>query len=141
LKYLRFGDGVVLILFLILAAGSFWFGRFVRASEKAAAGLTAVVTVGHRQVMSVNLMKPADFIITGALGQITLRVSNAGIRVLRSACPNQVCVKQGAAQRPGDMLVCVPNHVIVSIRSEATKIVPPSSDKTPVENRGDAVTY
>jgi hypothetical protein len=68
-------------------------------------------------------------------------VERNGIRVLQSFCPNQVCVKQGAARRAGDMLVCVPNRMVVLIRGEATTQVPPASDKTPAESRGDAVTY
>jgi hypothetical protein len=138
LQSLRPGDGFILLLFLALAAGSFRMGNFVRAKEKIAKDGIAVVTVGNHQVASVNLATPADFAVHGALGEMTLRVENDGIRVLHSLCPNQVCVRQGAMRRAGEMLVCVPNRLVVLIRGNSA---PPSSGQTPAEDRGDAVTY
>ncbi|MDZ7360082.1 MAG: NusG domain II-containing protein [candidate division KSB1 bacterium] len=138
---LRVGDGFIFVLFIALAVGSFWVGGFVRAKDKAAANVIAVITVGNHEIAAVNLADSSDFKVHGALGEMALRVENNGIRVRRSACPNQVCVKQGAARRPGEMLVCVPNRMIVFIRGKAATEMPPASEKTPVERRGDAVTY
>jgi hypothetical protein len=138
LQTLRPGDGFILFLFLALAAGSFWMGNYVRAKGQTAEDGVAIVTVGSQQVTAVNLAAPGDIAVHGALGEMTLRVENNGIRVLHSLCPNQVCVRQGAARRAGEMLVCVPNRVVVLIRSHP---VPPSSGQTPEEDRGDAVTY
>ena len=135
-QYLRPGDGIVLILFFALALGSFWFGNFVKAKEKTDARLTAVITVNNREVATVDLNKTSDLNIQGALGEMTLQIEKNGIRVWRSSCPNQVCVRQGAAQRPGEMLVCVPNRMTVLLRGH----VPPS-EQTPQESRGDAVTH
>jgi hypothetical protein len=138
LAYLRVGDSFIFFLFIALAIGSFGVGGFVRAKDKVAAEAIAVITVGNQEIAAVNLADSSDFKVQGALGEMALRVENNGIWVRRSSCPHQVCVKQGAARRPGEMLVCVPNRMIVLIRGEA---VPPASDKTPVESRGDAVTY
>jgi hypothetical protein len=138
LPYLRVGDGFIFVLFVALAIGSFWVGGFVGAKDKAAGEVLAVITVGNQEIAAVNLADSSNFNVQGALGEMALRVENNGIRVRRSSCPNQVCVKQGVVRRPGEMLVCVPNRMIVLIRGRA---VPPASDKTPVESRGDAVTY
>jgi len=141
LPYLRVGDGFIFVLFITLAAGSFRVGGFVRAKDNAAAEVIAVITAGNQEIAAVNLAASSDFSVQGALGEMALRVENNGIRVRRSSCPNQVCVKQGAARRPGEMLVCVPNRMIVFIRGKVATDVPPASNKTPVESRGDAVTY
>jgi len=135
-QYLRPGDGIVLILFFALAIGSFWFGNFVRAKEKIDTNLTAIITVNNREVARMELSNPSDFKVQGALGEMTLQVENSSIRMRHSSCPNQVCVRQGAAQRPGEMLVCVPNRLVVLLRAYA-----PPSDRTPQESRGDAVTH
>jgi hypothetical protein len=132
-KYLRPGDGVVLVLFVALAIGSFRFGSLVRAGD---AGLAAIITVNHREVATVTLNKNSDFNVQGALGEITLQIEKNSIRVRRSSCPNQVCVRQGAVGRPGEMLVCVPNRLVVWLRGKA-----PLSDWIPQESRGDAVTH
>ncbi len=132
-KYLRPGDGVVLVLFAALAIGSFRFGSFVGAGD---AGLAAIITVNHREVATVELNKASAFNVQGALGEITLQIEKNSIRVRRSACPNQVCVKQGAARRSGEILVCVPNRLVILLRGESLP-----SDRMPQESRGDAVTH
>ena len=134
-KSLRFGDGCVLILFLTLALGSFWTGDFLRAGGKIDNQLTASLMVNNHEIATKALASAAVFDIQGALGAMTLQIENNGIRVQRSSCPNQVCVKQGSARRPGDILVCVPNRLVVLIRGYA-----PPHDRAPQESRGDAVT-
>jgi hypothetical protein len=134
-QHLRPGDGIVLFLFFALAIGSFWFGNFVRAKEKINANPTAIIMVNNREAARMELSNPSDFKVQGALGEITLQIENNGIRVRRSSCPNQVCVSQGAVQRPGEMLVCVPNRLVVLLRGDAKPF-----DRIPQESRGDAVT-
>jgi hypothetical protein len=112
---LRAGDWLIMILFIALAAGSFWFGGFVKKEEAE----IALVTVSNRPVATVNLKQPTDFTVRGALGEVILQVANHRIRVLRSTCPNQVCVRQGEVYRPGEMLVCVPNHLLVFVRGHS----------------------
>jgi len=136
LKALRPGDGLVLILFLALALGSFWAGDFLRAKEKLDANLTAIIIINNREVATKELTGASAFDIQGAFGAMTLQIENNRIRVRRSSCPNQVCVKQGAAQRPGEMLVCVPNRLVVLLRGYA-----PPLDRGPQGSRGDAVTH
>lgn len=137
LKLLRPGDGVILILFLAFAGSSFWAGHWVRARETVAGNFVALIRVGDRMVKSLALTETAELTLRGALGEITLRVEKNGIRVVRSTCPNQVCVKQGAVRHPGEMLVCVPNRLVVLIHGEEASL----PGKVPVPSRGDAVTY
>jgi hypothetical protein len=147
---LRFGDWLVTFLFIALAAGSFWLGGLMRTSEHAAGELVAVVMAGNRQLTTRNLATPSDFAVHGAIGEMLLQVANRRIRVLRSTCPNQVCVRQGAVHRPGEMLVCVPNRVVIFIRhaNEANFTKTPddsaASDKPASDTMTsdyDAVTY
>ncbi len=149
-SHLRPGDWLIMLLFVALAAGSFWLGGWVGTSEDTTTDLVAVVTVGNQQMATLSLTKPTDFVVHGALGEMLLQVANHHIRVLHSTCPNQVCVRQGAVQQAGEMLVCVPNRVVLLIRraSEA-KFTKTSGDsvtsgKTTSDNPTsdyDAVTY
>lgn len=161
---LRGGDWLMALLFILLATGSFWAGEIFREGDRADQHIVAVVTVNNRPITTLNLQTPSECTLQGTLGEISLGIANNRIRVLRSRCPNQVCVRQGEVYRPGEMLVCVPNHLIVFIRNvsdprmisgnapstDYSKSVsprpPPDSDQLdgrsqPVKNRGDAVTY
>ncbi len=142
----RPGDWLIIFLFFALAAGSFRPGGWFGANENAAENPVAAVTVGNHEVTALSLAKPIDLAVQGARGEITLQVQNRRIRVLRSTCPNQVCVRQGAVCRPGEMLVCVPNRLIVLIRGTAQ---PAKFKRAPADSTGtdkpasdyDAVTY
>jgi hypothetical protein len=50
-----------------------------------------------------------------------IEVSEAGVRVLRSDCPRQMCAHAGTVSRPSQTIVCVPNQVIVEIVSTSGK--------------------
>ncbi len=134
LSHLRPGDWAVMLVFVALAVGSFWLGGSWQKSGYSAADAVAIVTVGNRQTATLSLATASDFAIQGALGEMTLRVANRRIRILRSSCPHQVCVRQGEVYRPGQMLVCVPNRVVVFVTASVGKTVD-------FKNRGDAITY
>jgi len=142
---LRFGDWLVAFLFVALAAGSFWLGGFLSTGEQAPGNLIAAVMVGNRQLTTRDLATPSDFAVHGAVGEMLLQMANRRIRILRSTCPNQVCVRQGAVSRPGEMLVCVPNRVVVLIRhaneAEFTKTPNDSVTSDKSTSDYDAVTY
>ncbi len=142
---LRPGDWLVAFLFVALAAGSFWLGGLMNPSKEAAGNFIAAVMVGNRQLTTRDLATPSEFAVRGAVGEMLLQVANRRIRVLRSTCPNQVCVRQGAASRPGEMLVCVPNRVVIFIRraNEAKFTETPDDSLTSdtVASDYDAVTY
>lgn len=132
---LRLGDGIVLVLFLMLALGSFWASDFSRAGAKSGAPLTASIIVNDKEIAARVLTEAAVFDIAGPQGAMTLQIANNSIRVQHSSCANQICVKQGAARRSGEMLVCVPNRVVIYLRGERLP-----SEHLPQESRGDAIT-
>jgi hypothetical protein len=144
-RQLRFGDWLVAFLFVALAVGSFWLGGLMHTSEQTAGNLIAVVMAGNRQLTARNLTTPSEFAVHGAVGEMLLQVANRRIRVLRSTCPNQVCVRQGAVHRSGEMLVCVPNRVVILIRraneAKLTKTPDDSAASDTMTSDYDAVTY
>lgn len=44
-----------------------------------------------------------------------LEVSPGSIRMHRSDCPDQICVKRGAISKPGTPIVCLPNGIVIEI--------------------------
>lgn len=57
--------------------------------------------------------------IPGALGPVLVRHGDGAIRFLEAPCPGKLCIRQGAAHRVGEKLVCVPSRVVVSIEGDA----------------------
>ncbi|MBU4304965.1 MAG: NusG domain II-containing protein [Candidatus Omnitrophica bacterium] len=70
----------------------------------------------------IDLKQDGVIDIPGKRG-FQLRVSESGIRVLHSDCPQQVCVHTGAIRYDGQTIVCLPNRIVVSIEAKKTASV------------------
>ena len=53
--------------------------------------------------------------IEGALGTTVVRIESRRARVVSEPGPRQYCVKQGWLSRPGEMALCAPNHVSLTL--------------------------
>ena len=120
---IKWGDFAVVAL--ILAAAALVFLLFV--PEKASGPLTAVVRVdgGERrrivlsdipegEILRIPLEKPAGMVI---------EARRDGVRVARSDCPDQVCVRTGWITKAGQSAVCLPYRVAVRLEGGADDIV------------------
>jgi len=75
----------------------------------------AVVTVGRSEVAVLPLDRDAVVTVRGRRGDVRLRIENGAVRVTASECPQHVCIAQGAKRRPGEMIACVPNELLVRV--------------------------
>lgn len=57
--------------------------------------------------------------VTGYMGNTIVEVKRDKIRVVSSHCPDKNCVLQGWISKPGEMIVCLPNRVVVWIDSQS----------------------
>lgn len=109
-QQLRFGDYLVAGLFLAFALASLAWNDLIGEEQPAA---LAQVVVQNKIVAELSLHNADTVSVRGALGEVQLEVADGAIRVLASACPQQVCVRQGWIARAPQMLVCAPNHLAV----------------------------
>jgi hypothetical protein len=59
--------------------------------------------------------------VNGPLGITVVQIKGGEARVLSSPCPKQICVLEGPIRRPGATAACLPNHVLVAIKSSHSK--------------------
>jgi hypothetical protein len=64
---------------------------------------------------TVPLDRDAEIEVPGPLGTSVVRVESGAVRVVSSPCRQQICVGMGAARKPGAVIVCVPNEVVVRV--------------------------
>ena len=64
-------------------------------------------------VKSLRLDKDQEVI----LGRMLLEIKEGRIRVRESDCPRKICVNTGWIKTPGQVIACVPNKVLVEIKS------------------------
>ncbi|MDD7592736.1 MAG: NusG domain II-containing protein [Peptoniphilaceae bacterium] len=48
-------------------------------------------------------------------GTNVLRVENGQAFILEADCPDKLCIMEGKIQRPGEILVCLPNRFMVEL--------------------------
>lgn len=103
--------GVVLALVLF----SYW-GFFLAYRENVP--LTAVISVNGDIVVQLKLDESISqhFIkVPGPLGTSVVEVKPGAIRMKSSPCPEHYCMKTGWIDRPGQVVACIPNRVIIKI--------------------------
>jgi len=95
-------------------------------------GLVAAQPPGQRVVASdgehVLFVAPLDqhreVALDGPLGTTRLVIDQEGARIVASPCALKVCMGMGPARRPGDLLVCLPNRILVQVDGEVKDAAP-----------------
>lgn len=59
--------------------------------------------------------QPRTITVTGPVGKSVVEVSDTGVRMLESDCPDKICVHMGWIKRAGQVIVCMPNRVIITL--------------------------
>ncbi|MGB9594978.1 MAG: NusG domain II-containing protein [Candidatus Poribacteria bacterium] len=107
-------DLILIILVLIFATFSaIWisadqFSQTLRSKS-------AVIYQENIKLKEADLSK--DGIISILDGKMHIEVNKGKIRVLDSDCPNHNCMKMGWIKSKGQTIVCVPNRVLIEIKS------------------------
>ncbi len=57
--------------------------------------------------------------INTQFGYNKLEIGNDRIRIIEADCPDKLDVKQGWISNPGEIIVCLPNRLIIEIKSDS----------------------
>lgn len=47
-----------------------------------------------------------------------IEIKDKKVKMIESSCPDKLCIKQGEAHSPGQLIVCLPNKLVVEITGE-----------------------
>ncbi len=53
----------------------------------------------------------------GSMGEYVVEVKSGQVRMLESACPDKLCVKQGFISSAFEPIICLPQKIIISIKN------------------------
>ncbi len=79
-------------------------------------GKHAVIEAGGVRVMELPLSKDTVERVAGPLGETVIVVEDGSVRIEDSPCPNHYCSRMGRLSHRGEIAVCVPNRVVVTIK-------------------------
>ncbi|MDG5814924.1 NusG domain II-containing protein [Chitinispirillales bacterium ANBcel5] len=106
----RTGD---LIILLLLLAGMVIVWPLIRSSHPG----EVVIFRDNQPIATYPLRSENVISIRGELGQVGIMISDGKVQIHSVTCPHQICKRSGAIQRSFQQLVCVPNRILVEIRT------------------------
>ena len=111
LKYFTKGDILLVATLFFLSAASVASIRTLYGGGK-----HVVVEVDGSHVLELSLDENVTKTVTGPLGETVIAIENGKARVTESACPHHYCVRMGQISQRGEVIICVPNRVVVKIQ-------------------------
>jgi hypothetical protein len=113
LRRMTFMDrGIVLILLLGAVVSMLLLA-------KDSQGKRVVVEQDGRVVFTAPLNIDRIVPLKGPIGETVLSIRNGRARIISSDCPLKICMGMGEVEHAGELLACVPNHLLVHIEGDA----------------------
>jgi Uncharacterized protein conserved in bacteria len=78
----------------------------------------AFVYYENKEILKIDLSNDKNYTVKGYNGKIVIEVKNKKLRIIKETSPLNICSKMGYISASGQTLVCLPNKVIVSIKSK-----------------------
>lgn len=110
-KWLSKPDFIIILIVAVVAVAALLWQNTASAD-----GAVAEVTIDGETVLELSLSdvtEPQELTLKNG---IRLKAEQHTICFLQSDCPDGLCVKVGALEKPGDVAACLPNKTVVSIR-------------------------
>jgi hypothetical protein len=114
-RYLTWGDYLVIVGVLV---GALVTIPLLRETAQAS-GRWAIVRLDGQIVHQLSLAKDQEVTVVGPAGETVIRVQGGRVRVLRSPGAQEICMRQGWIHKPGEALICLPNHVTIEIPGDS----------------------
>ncbi|MDO8886135.1 NusG domain II-containing protein [Candidatus Oleimmundimicrobium sp.] len=108
-------DKIFICILLFLALFAFVGGFSVFGSGKKGEEVVILVSGHEVERCSINLENPKKIKVKGLIGESLIEVAEGKVRMVCSPCPNHNCMARGWINRSGDVIICVPNEVIIKI--------------------------
>ncbi len=106
----------VIVLALLLGAMA---GMLL--TDLGARGERVVVERAGRVIFTAPLAEERTATLDGPLGPTVVAIHGGRVCVLESPCPLKVCIGMGEIARDGELLACVPNHLLVRIEGRSAQ--------------------
>ena len=85
----------------------------------AAPGPVMVIKTRDKEALRSGLDGQRTITVTGPVGKSVVEVADGRVHMLTSDCPDKICVGMGWITRPGQVVVCMPNRVVISLEQGA----------------------
>ena len=113
-------DWIFIALILFFSIVSFFWFNYNRFQPSLQAR-TVLVYQKDKLLEQARLEK--DKITTILNGRMQIETREGRVRVLNSDCPHHICKNMGWIKYNGETIVCVPNQVLIEIKSKGPAVI------------------
>ncbi|NMC57068.1 MAG: NusG domain II-containing protein [Eubacteriaceae bacterium] len=73
------------------------------------------ITVDQKPYMTMSLNKDTTLTVATQYGSNTIQIKDGSVKVTSADCPDKICVHTKAAHKVGNIIVCLPHRLIITI--------------------------
>ncbi len=130
-------DFVLIILILLLAGGSALFYR-VQSQMQTGGETYAELRIDGELIETYSLSDDLEKTIETEYGINRFEIKDGEVIMQEADCPDGYCVEQHEIQNTGEMIVCLPHHLIIEIKNSDTSVAEDTASDPSGEN---SLTY
>jgi hypothetical protein len=113
-KKMKKNDFIIIAIVILLAIGGIFYLNVLKSQS----GRIARISVNEKifREIDLNTIKAGEsieFDVANGHGHVV--ASAEGIIMAHSDCRDQICVKTGLISNQGEMIVCLPNKIVIEI--------------------------
>jgi hypothetical protein len=105
---------IILLLVLLAIVGASFLAYWWMSGEVGENG-KVVVSMEGETFGTYSLYKNQTIVIPGRLGDNVLKIEDGYAKMESAGCPDQVCVNHTAIHNKNEMIICLPNEIIVEV--------------------------
>jgi len=107
------GDWVIIILVIGLSLALVSMNYINNRSDDY--NLKAIIYYNGQVYEEVSLNEEREIEIVTDIGRGLVKVHDHGIEMIESDCKDEICVHTKMAKKNGDMIVCLPNKIVIEV--------------------------
>ena len=114
LKKLKVSDFVLIVLLIVSGILSSFYIYGNDNEDK-----IVIVELSGKVYGVYDLNTDRSISLKGLQSEVKINIENGYVFVSESGCPQKICKRMGKKDRINELIVCIPNHLIIRIEGEA----------------------
>lgn len=111
------GDKVLIIVLIIF---SLLFAYYMATVNKNLEKKYVSIQINGEEINTIEFSKDIigeTYVLETEFGRNVLKFGDGEVKIIEASCPDQLCVKQGKIGQVGQLIVCLPNRLVVEIKA------------------------
>ena len=117
MRFMKLGDKILIVFLIFLSLFSFWYIK--KVNEGVNERYVSVQINGEEyKRLQFATDEPYQETIQTQQGRNVIEVGVDFVHVVEADCKDKLDVLQGEISKPGQVIVCLPNRMVIEVRGE-----------------------